>query len=201
MPYAVLYPVFTGSPPVPVPSGSSQSILAPGSFSAKSFPCHTYEKCTCNSFRCHTYKNKGLKVLCLPHLQKNARGGRGPEHQQKRIASSSMEHGLRRHVRPQQASVNHFFSCGSRKTENGLRFNYLFSHRNTVDGLSKRSATNLSSLADNGRRRTDRRSAIAPAPVTLLESILTKTASLSPLESILTKKPRGGANRPIEFLL
>src|SRR5579862_6882305 len=138
------------------------------------------------SFVCHTYKKPQ---------------GRGPEHQQKRIASSSMEHGLRRHVRPQQANVNHFFSCGSRKTENGLRFNHLFSHRNTVNGLRKRSATNLSSLADNGRRRTDHRSAIAPAPVTLLESILTKTASLSPLESILTKKPRGGADRPIEFLL
>src|SRR5579863_10765973 len=75
MPYAVLYPVFTGSRPVPVPSGPSQSILGPASFSAKSFPCHTYEKCACKSFHCHTYKNKGLKVLCLPHLRKRPGGG------------------------------------------------------------------------------------------------------------------------------
>ena len=32
-------------------------------FPAKSFTCHTSEKCVCKSFRCHTYKNKGLKVL------------------------------------------------------------------------------------------------------------------------------------------
>src|SRR5579863_2392039 len=77
MPYAVLYPVFTASRPAPVPSGPSQSILGPASFSAKSFPCHTYGKCARKSFPCHTYKNKGLKVLCLPHLQKNLGGG-GP---------------------------------------------------------------------------------------------------------------------------
>src|SRR5579862_7313880 len=48
---------------------SSQPPISP-----KSFPCHTYEKCACKSFACHTYKNKGLKVLCLPHIRKNSRG-------------------------------------------------------------------------------------------------------------------------------
>ena len=39
--------------------------------SVKSFPCRTYEKRVHNSFVCRTYKNKGLKVLYLPHLRKN----------------------------------------------------------------------------------------------------------------------------------
>ena len=43
-------------------------------FSVKSFACRTYEKYARKSFRCRTYKNKGLKVLYLPHIRKNPRG-------------------------------------------------------------------------------------------------------------------------------
>jgi hypothetical protein len=36
--------------------------------SRKSNHCHTSTISSRNSFACHTYKNKGLKVLCLPHI-------------------------------------------------------------------------------------------------------------------------------------
>jgi hypothetical protein len=36
--------------------------------SSKSNHCHTSAIFVRNSFACHTYKNKGLKVLCLPHI-------------------------------------------------------------------------------------------------------------------------------------
>jgi hypothetical protein len=36
--------------------------------SHKSNHCHTSAIFSRNSFACHTYKNKGLKVLCLPHI-------------------------------------------------------------------------------------------------------------------------------------
>src|SRR5579862_339702 len=55
-------------------SSCSPKPLVLSTKSAKSFPCHTYEKCACKSFACHTYKNKGLKVLCLPHIRKMPRG-------------------------------------------------------------------------------------------------------------------------------
>jgi hypothetical protein len=53
----------------------SQPLVYPERFqrgTTKSFLCHTSENFTHNSFPCHTSKNTGLKVLCLPHIQKMA---------------------------------------------------------------------------------------------------------------------------------
>ena len=66
------YSNFDAGPGLLSPACSAPSnLLGFPSKSAKSFPCHTYEKRAHNSFICHTYKNKGLKVLYLPHLRKN----------------------------------------------------------------------------------------------------------------------------------
>src|SRR5579863_3795788 len=65
--------VVFGAPPSVRLTASCLALGHP-QISAKSFPCHTYQKCARNSFICHTYKNKGLKVLCLPHLRKTPRG-------------------------------------------------------------------------------------------------------------------------------
>ena len=46
----------------------SQHALTQFKKSRKSNHCHTSEIYACKSFPCHTYKNKGLKVLCLPHI-------------------------------------------------------------------------------------------------------------------------------------
>ena len=43
--------------------------LGPEKNLRKSNHCHTSAIFACNSFVCRTYKNKGLKVLYLPHLR------------------------------------------------------------------------------------------------------------------------------------